>query len=64
MRKLCEVTNAKGDKTVRIFKSEDSEYVLKFWTFANGEWKYNENADYFTDDKIDALSTANHWLDN
>lgn len=46
-------------KTAKVyFNSEDSEYVVKF--FDGG--KHNPDEDYYTDDKHDAVSTANTYV--
>lgn len=53
-RKLLN-TEATGKRTAKIYKdSETQEYVVKFYI----DGVYQKDADYFTDDKQDALGTA------
>lgn len=54
--------NQSDDQTkvaVVWFDHIDREYIVKF--FKDGE--YQEDADYFTDTILDAIGTANHYLD-
>lgn len=43
-----------GEKAIVYYNSEDEEYCVKF--YKDGE--YQKDADYFTDDKDDAIGTA------
>ncbi len=53
-RKLLQ-TQAAGAKTAKVYRDTDTdEYVVKF--FVDG--KHQPQADYFTDDKQDAMNTA------
>lgn len=58
MRKLHEVTHTTGAGTVHTAKvyrdAANDEFVTKF--YING--KHNQNADYFSKDKADAIDTA------
>lgn len=47
-------TLTSGDKSARIMKTADGEYIVRF--FAGDQYK--QDADYFTDDKQDAFDTA------
>lgn len=48
-------TQANGKKTAKIYKdTETGEFCVKFYV----DGKYQKDADYFTDDKDDALGTA------
>lgn len=46
-----------GNRAVKIFRVWN-EYIVRF--YLNN--KYEEKADYYTDDKADAVDTAKHWL--
>ncbi len=57
MRKIH--TIVLGTRIAHVYRdAENNEYVVRFYT--NG--KHNKMADYFTDDKLDAVQTADHWV--
>uniref|UniRef100_A0AAU6W0R7 Uncharacterized protein n=1 Tax=Pseudomonas phage Ulina01 TaxID=3138549 RepID=A0AAU6W0R7_9CAUD len=47
-----------GDKATVKYNKEYEEWVVKFWRAG----VYQKAADYHTDDRQDAHSTAEHWL--
>ena len=55
-RRLVFKTDGESDFAKVYYDSEWQEYVVKFYEGG----KYNPEADYFTDDKDDAIGTANH----
>ena len=56
MRKICEVINAANGKTVKVYRNaEYDEYVVKPCPSKGCDW-------YFTDDKQDAIDTANAMI--
>lgn len=49
---------ANGKKAVVYRDAEWEEYRVKFWVDFNGSPVYQVDADYHTDDKVDAMDTA------
>lgn len=48
-----------GNKVARVYRdTEWDEFVVKFWV--DGERR--EQADYYTNDRGDAISTAKYWV--
>jgi hypothetical protein len=67
MRKVYETQSA--NKVARVFvDTEWGEYRVQFFvtdtlpTGGNGKPILLKDADYHTNDKQDAISTANHWV--
>ncbi len=60
MKVITRVHNDDQSKVAVVYYDRDDwEYVVKF--FRDGE--YQEEADYFTSNKTDAIGTANHYVD-
>lgn len=58
MRKKISQVRGVGYSANVYYDAEDREYTVKFYT-SSGNWDYNmPDADYFTDDREDALATA------
>lgn len=59
MRKIHQVEHTTGAGTLHTAKvyrdAGNDEYVTRFYI----KGKHNPNADYFTNDKVDAIDTAN-----
>lgn len=59
MAKRCIKTVADNGRVARVYRnSEFEEYEVRF--SINGE-DCGSDSDYFTNDKQDALDTAEHW---
>lgn len=58
-RKIETLGNLAGDKCIICFDSDYQEYIVKLFCAVSG---YIPEADYFTDNKADALATARHTL--
>lgn len=57
-RKITQVVNDAGTKKAVVYRKQ-GKYVVCFYNKnANGEMVWNPDADYFTDDKNDAIATA------
>lgn len=56
MRKIATRQNGALKAEIHHNKEYD-EYLVKFYIVG----VYQKRADYFTDDKSDAISTAQHW---
>lgn len=57
-RKVSEHINDAGTKKAIVYRDDD-EYVVKFYVMGHGgHWVILADADYFTDDKADAVATA------
>lgn len=52
-------TDSKGNRSAKVYRDHEyNEYRVKHFT----DGKHHKKADYHTDDKLDAMSTADHWL--
>jgi hypothetical protein len=52
-------TDSKDNRSAKVYRDHDyNEYRVKHFT----DGKHHKKADYHTDDKLDAMSTADHWL--
>lgn len=58
MRLISTINRSVGVKAKVFFNSEYEEYIVKFFS----DNVHCENADYFTNDKEDAINTANAEL--
>lgn len=59
MRLISTINRSVGVKAKVYFNSDFEEYIVKFYS----DNVYHDNADYFTDDKDDALNTATLEID-
>ena len=59
LRRIATVQNGeKYTKQARVyFDSDNREYLVRFEGFG-----MSKDSDYYTDNKEDALGTANHWV--
>lgn len=60
-KKFAEVINCETGRTATVhYGAEWGEYKVRF----HRDGKYQEGADYHTDDRLDALGTASHFANN
>lgn len=58
MRKIAFASTADRLRIADVYKTSEGEYIVRFYD----DGIRNPDADYFTDDKDDALDTADHWI--
>lgn len=59
LRKIARLANAGATRAAVVYKDMDwSEFRVKFYEMIDGKLTHLVDADYHTDDKLDAFSTA------
>lgn len=65
IRRIASIETASHVRPVRVANvyrdSDTKEYVVRFFNFGDMPIS-SADADYYTDDKTDAINTANHYI--